>query len=145
MGNAALSHIVKTPADWMFVACVVFVLLARACRSESLYPPLEIIRVGKPPAKLFGDTKDESSKIHLSAEIREAVLLKKMEQETPPSSPEQKKESLREQVAQLKKLVETLESRLNTVEDWVHVESDLLEQEFQMRAKAHERTLKQKV
>lgn len=141
--------------------------------AKSPYPPIEIIRVNtavasssSSPPKLFVDKPAPENKIHLSAEIRktinqqdqeeeekkkktqnDTVAAGKKEEEEDHEEQEKKKNEvklLKERISVMEKLIVTLESRLNTLEDWVQVESDLQEQDILMRAKAHDRAKKNK-
>jgi hypothetical protein len=152
------------PASYyMFAFCVVFVLVARLCEggAESPHPPLEIIRQGKPPLftppKLFADQPTTAAaeapsktKIHLSAEIRDTI--RQQEEKTQTDTREKGEENaddvddrvklLEARLSTLEKLLGAMDARVNTLEDWVQVESDLQEQDILMRAKAHDRANK---
>ena len=152
---------------------MLFVLIGCLCKrgdAKSPYPPIEIIRVNtavasssSSPPKLFVDKPAPENKIHLSAEIRKTINQQEQEEEKKKTQNdtvaeagkkeeeedhEEKKKNevklLKERISVMEKLIVTLESRLNTLEDWVQVESDLQEQDILMRAKAHDRAKKNK-
>ena len=157
-------NIVFDVSDWdvpasyyMFAFCVVFVLVSRLCEggAESPHPPLEIIRVDKKPhaplvpPKLFAeeDKPAPENKIHLSTEIRDTIRQQKQQQEEQDKTrndsgkkeEEEKVNLLETRLSVLEKLVGAMDARMNTLEDWVQVETDLQEQDILMRAKAHDR------
>lgn len=138
------------PEIYYMFAAILVLLVVQLCRggSESPYPPIEILRVAQKkkeePPKLFVDKPPSESKIHLSEEIRDTIRQHREEEEQKTTTNnkstttgEEELTFLRERVAALEKLLTAMDSRVNTLEDWVQVETDLLEQDILLRAKAH--------
>jgi hypothetical protein len=140
--------ILDVPEIYYMFAAILVLLVVQLCRggSESPYPPIEILRVAQKkeePPKLFAD-KPSESKIHLSEEIRDTIrqheeekTKNKLVAETTTGGDAEESKFLKERVATLEKLLASIDSRMNTLEDWVQVETQLLEQDILLRAKAH--------
>lgn len=149
----------------MIVIIVLTLLCLRAACGRSVFmvsdknsphPPIEIIRVSpdppppppsslssSPPPQLFGNDddggaykkkKEKINGIRLSEEVERVIL---MQGGREPADLAQLTKTLLE----LKKLVEDqnkeLRERVDMLEDWVHVEQQLLDIEHEQRVKAH--------